>query len=108
MLSIFLSHNSNDKKFVRRLGKALSKKGIKVWIDEAEIKTGESLLRKISEGIRDMEYLAVVLSPNSVSSSWVQKELETATTLEIKNKRLKVIPILQSLRLRRRVYPPSP
>lgn len=94
MSSIFLSHNSKDKRFARRIGKALADRGVKVWIDEAEIKVGDSLLRKISEGIKDMEYLGVVLSPNSVSSSWVQKEVEVATTLEIKNRKLKVLPIL--------------
>lgn len=94
MSSIFLSHNSKDKRFARRLGEALSNRGVKVWIDEAEIKVGESLLRKISEGINDMEYLGVILSPNSISSSWVQKEVEIATTFEIENRKLKVLPIL--------------
>jgi len=79
---------------VRHLGKVLSENGVKVWIDEAEIKVGDSLIRKISEGIKNMEYLGVVLSPNSVSSSWVQKEVEIAATMEIKKKKLKVLPIL--------------
>ena len=94
MASIFLSHNSRDNRFVRRLGKALSENGIRVWIDEAEIKVGDSLIRKISEGIGSMEYLGVVLSPNSVSSSWVQKEVGIAATIEIKKKKVKVLPIL--------------
>jgi hypothetical protein len=94
MSSIFLSHNSKDKRFVRRLGKLLLENGVKVWIDEAEIKLGDSLVRKISEGIKDMEFLGVVLTPNSVSSNWVQKELEIATTMEIQDKKIKVIPIL--------------
>ena len=94
MSSIFLSHNSRDKRFVRRLGKLLSENGIKVWIDEAEIKVGDSLLRKISQGIKDMEFLGVVLTPNSISSNWVQKELEIATTMEIQDRKVKVIPIL--------------
>jgi hypothetical protein len=94
MSSIFLSHNVKDKRFVRRLGKLLSESGIKVWIDEAEIKVGDSLIRKISEGIKDMEFLGVVLTPNSVCSNWVQKELEIATTMEIQDRKVKVIPIL--------------
>lgn len=94
MSSIFLSHNSRDKRFVRRLGELLSENGIKVWIDKAEIKVGDSLLRKISAGIENMEFLGVVLTPNSVSSSWVQKELEIATTMEIEDRKVKVMPIL--------------
>lgn len=94
MSSIFLSHNFRDKRFVQRLGKVLSENGIRVWIDKAEIKVGDSLILKISEGIENMEYLGVMLSPNSISSSWVQKEVEIAATMEIKKKKVKVLPIL--------------
>lgn len=46
MSSIFLSHNSKDKEFVRRLANRLESYGVKVWVDEAEIKVGESLIKK--------------------------------------------------------------
>jgi hypothetical protein len=94
MSRIFLSHNSKDKRFVKRLGRYLSENGVKVWIDEAEIKVGDSLIHKISEGIKDMDFLGVILTPNSISSNWVQKELEIAITLEIDNRHIKVLPIL--------------
>jgi hypothetical protein len=94
MSSIFLSHHYKDKRFARRLGEALASHGVRAWIDEAEIKAGDSLLRKITEGIKDMEFLGVILTPNSVSSTWVQKEVEIATTMEIQQKKVKVIPIL--------------
>lgn len=94
MASIFLSHNSADKPFVRRLATALSKLGAKVWVDEAELKVGDSLLREIEKGIREMDYLGVVLSPAAVKSSWVERELEMAMNLEIAGKRVKVLPIL--------------
>ena len=94
MPGVFLSHNTADKGFSWKLGKSLQEYGIQVWIDEAEIKVGESLIRKISEGIEEMEYLAVILTPSSVSSGWVQKELELAITSEITGKQLKVLPVL--------------
>ncbi len=94
MAGVFLSHNTVDKEFARKLGRFLLDYGVKVWIDEAEIKVGESLIRKISQGIQEMEYLAVILTPSSVSSGWVQKELELAITSEITGKMLKVLPVL--------------
>lgn len=92
--SVFLSHNVRDKRFARRLGSALADNGVRVWIDEAELKVGDSLLERISEGIRDMQYLGVILSPNSVDSNWVQKEVSMAMTQEITNARVQVLPIL--------------
>jgi TIR domain len=94
MASIFLSHNSHDKPFVRRLAMALQAKGVRVWVDEAEIKVGDSLLDKIQSAIDETDYLAVVLSPNSVKSSWVNQELKQALNHELKSKAVKVLPIL--------------
>lgn len=94
MPSVFLSHCSADKAFARKLGKDLALKRLGVWIDEAEIKIGESLIEKISEGISSTDYLIVILSPNSVKSSWVSKEVEIALAREINGKRLKVLPVL--------------
>ncbi|MCG9963222.1 toll/interleukin-1 receptor domain-containing protein [Shewanella cutis] len=46
--SVFLSHNHKDKAFVRKLARDIDAHGIKVWIDEAEMKIGDSLVQKIS------------------------------------------------------------
>ncbi|WP_252238841.1 TIR domain-containing protein [Clostridium sp. VAP51] len=94
MASIFLSHNSKDKKFVRELAGKLKNYNVKVWIDEAEIKIGDSLVKKIEHGIDDMDYLGVVLSPNSIESEWVTKEVDMAMNSEIFDKRVKVLPLL--------------
>ncbi len=94
MPSIFLSHNHNDKPFVRKLAADLTAAGVKVWLDEAEIKIGDSLIRKISSGIYEMDYLGVVLSPDSVTSPWVQEELEQALHIQISEAYVKVLPIL--------------
>jgi len=45
--TVFLSHNHADKPFVRRLAADLDNQGIPYWLDEAEIKVGESLIEKI-------------------------------------------------------------
>ncbi len=94
MASIFLSHSHKDKSFARKLASDLSKLGIRVWLDEAEIKIGDSLIEKISSGIDEMEYVGAILSRHSVSSEWVKKELDIAMNQEIENRRVKVLPIL--------------
>jgi hypothetical protein len=94
MSTIFLSHNHRDKSFVRHLAVELEKKGVKVWLDEAEIKVGDSLIKKIQEGLDEMEYVGVILSHHSVGSPWVEKELEIAMYQEINGRRVKILPIL--------------
>lgn len=92
--SIFLSHNKADKPFARRLAADLEHQGIRYWLDEAEIKVGESLIEKIRDGIDTMQYVAVILSPDSVASPWVQREVDVAMNQEIQGRRVKVLPVM--------------
>jgi hypothetical protein len=79
---------------VKRLAQDLEMPGITVWLDEAEIKIGDSLIDKIRTGIDQMDYLAVILSRVSIKSEWVKKEVDIAMNQEIAGRRVKVLPIL--------------
>lgn len=94
MISVFLSHSSKDKFFARKLAETLSSYGVQVWIDEAEIKVGDSLVDKVSSAIDKADFVAAILSHNSVRSDWVKKELRLAMTQEIDGQRVKVLPVL--------------
>ena len=100
--SIFLSHNCKDKPFVRKLAKDLRGQGFYVWVDEAEIKLGDSLIEKIREGLDRVEYVGVVLSNNSINSEWVKKEIDIAMNQEIEGKKVRVLPLMLE-----KVDPPS-
>lgn len=93
-IGIFLSHNSNDKPFVRKLAADLESHGVRCWIDEAEIKIGDSLVQKIREGIDSVDYVAVILSNDSINSPWVQREIDVSINKEILGKNIKVLPLL--------------
>jgi hypothetical protein len=92
---IFLSHTHKDKQFVDRLKTELNARGVEdVWVDEAEIMIGDSLQEKIEDAITKTRYFGVVLSPRSVKSRWVKKELELAMQLEMENDSVVVLPLL--------------
>jgi len=55
MASVFLSHSSKDKAFARKLASELQANGVTVWIDEAEIRIGDSLTKKISLAIDEAD-----------------------------------------------------
>lgn len=91
---VFLSHAHDDKTFARRLAADLRAAGHSVWIDEAEINVGDSLIQKISAGLDQVDFVGAILSQASVESAWVQKELEIASMREIDERRVVVLPLL--------------
>jgi len=74
---IFISHATEDKESLAiPLAKELSKYPIKVWIDNQELKIGDSLIDKIDEGIAKSRYGVVILSPNFFAKKWTKRELK--------------------------------
>lgn len=58
------------------------------------MKIGDSLIQKIREGIDNVDYFAVILSPNSVEAPWVVNELDVAMNHQINGRSIKVLPIM--------------
>ena len=92
--SIFICYSSKDKRFVETLYNDLKEKEIDVWLDKWEIEVGDSITQKIEEGIENNDYLALILSKNSVESSWVKLEFSSALIKELDSKFIMILPIL--------------
>ncbi|MFC1573246.1 toll/interleukin-1 receptor domain-containing protein [Candidatus Eisenbacteria bacterium] len=91
--SAFVCHSSNDKEDARRLAVNLATRGIRPWIDEAEIKIGDSLIEKLQEGIDASTCLLPLLSESSVNSRWCREELRMALAQQITGAGKRVLPI---------------
>jgi hypothetical protein len=90
--NLFLSHGWEDKDaFVRPLAEALRPE-FDVWYDEYALKPGDSLLEKISEGLRSCDRGIVVLSRHFFAKQWPQAELNGLFALETKERKI-LIPI---------------
>lgn len=94
MPSVFLSHSSKDKAFTRKLAERLAQANVQVWLDEAELNIGDSLLIRISTAIEATDFVAVVISHSSVQSTWVQSELKMAMSKELADRKVVVLPIV--------------
>jgi TIR domain len=70
MWDVFISHASEDKDFVRPLAEVLQKSGLSVWYDEFALKVGDSLRRKIDEGLAKSRYGIVILSHAFFTKNW--------------------------------------
>jgi tetratricopeptide (TPR) repeat protein len=75
MAGLFLSHSSADDGFVRELREALADLGQPVWIDSRQLRGGDPLESAIQAAIEAAAGLAVLVSPESLQSEWVGKEL---------------------------------
>lgn len=78
---------------MRRLAEDLKATGVDVWLDEWEIRVGDSLRQRIEEGIQSSAWLAVILSEHSVGSQWVNRELNAAFARELEVQRVFILPI---------------
>ena len=84
---VFISYSHADSAFVDQLADRLKACGIDVWIDKWKIKVGDSITHKIDEGIGTSDFLIIVLSRASISSRWVQEELNAATVRNVEQEK---------------------
>lgn len=78
---VFISHASEDKNTVARpLAEALSETGLDVWFDEFEMKIGDSLRRKIDQGLAHSRFGIVIVSRDFINKGWTNYELDGIMT----------------------------
>jgi len=81
---VFISHATEDKdEIVRPLANALVSEGLRVWYDEFELRIGDSLRRKIDQGLAHSRFGVVVLSHSFFAKNWPQYELDGLVTKEM-------------------------
>lgn len=90
---VFISYSRKDEHLVKRLIKALKKHGIKVFCDVDDILVGHSFVDKIYEGIRNSDYLIILLTKNSVESKWVKDELSKAKIKQMQDGSIEILPL---------------
>ena len=94
MIKVFLSHSSQDEPFVRELADFLEKEGdIEAWLDEREIAPGQNIVSRIEEGL-DADFILLILSPDSVDSSWVKEEWTDAFWEQTNDRKTKLLGVL--------------
>jgi hypothetical protein len=91
--SCFISYSSRNSNFTEKLYADLRNKGVRCWYAPEEIKIGDKFRQTIDASIKQHDKLLLVLSENSISSSWVEEEVESALERERKEKRLVLFPV---------------
>lgn len=91
---VFISYSSKDYDFAIKLSVDLSNAGHSPWLDELKTLVGQSIPEEISVGLKECDFVSVILSKNSVSSHWVEREWQAKYWNEVKTGKIKVIPVL--------------
>jgi hypothetical protein len=94
---IFISHASEDKQDVAEpLAVMLGQEGLRIWYDKFTLTLGDSLRRKIDEGLAESRYGLVVLSKSFFQKEWPQKELDGLVARE-DGKEKRILPVWHNI-----------
>src|SRR5258708_32744647 len=86
---VFISHAGEDKAEVARpLAETLKTAGLRVWLDENELRLGDSLRGKIDHGLAHSLFGVVILSPSFFAKHWPQQELNGLAALESSSRKV--------------------
>jgi len=94
MAKIFISHSSLNKSFAFKLANDLTRFGHIPWLDAWDIKVGQCIPTRIAEGLEEVDYLILILTPAAVASGWVDREWKAKYWQEVEQERTVVLPVL--------------
>ncbi|MEG4484345.1 TIR domain-containing protein [Microcoleus sp. D2_18a_B4] len=89
MTQVFISYSERDRETMEKIRNSLRRESLTVWTNTTDIQTGEDFQSAIDRGIEQTDNLVYLLSPDSVESEYVRKEIDYAVSLH-----KRIIPVL--------------
>jgi len=93
-IRLFICHASEDKPVALQFAEYVKSHGADVWLDQWEIKVGDSIVQKINDGLQQATHLAVLFSAKSVTKPWVRREMSSALMRQLADNSITLIPLL--------------
>ena len=89
---VFLSHSSLDRPFADEIAAMMGRHGVPVWYSKRNIIGAQQWHDEIGAALTRCDWLVVLLSPQSVESIWVRREILFA--LNDRRYAERIIPVL--------------
>jgi len=91
MPRVFISHSSLDHELVERvIISPLRAHGVETWYSTDDIKSASEWERQIHVGLKESEWFLVALTPRSVASEWVGREVHWA----VLRRKERIVPVM--------------
>jgi hypothetical protein len=81
-VEVFLSHSCDDLKHVALVKRQIEALGVHVYLAEHDLRPGTSIAAKVQEAIKRCHAVVVLITGNSIDSSFVQQEVGIARAFE--------------------------
>ena len=94
LFDAFVSHNGDQKPWVRALVRQWESNGLRVFFDEKSIEPGALIDVEIRKALKVSRHIILVISPSAVASPWVAMEVLLALDSDPTAADRRLIPIL--------------
>src|SRR5271166_594848 len=91
---VFISHTSRDKQFADLVVAKLRKHDMEPWIDSDHIGVGDDIFERLGDALKTSDLFVFIISGAALQSGWVDLEVKFATTRQIKENRILVMPFI--------------
>jgi hypothetical protein len=99
---VFLSHSSEDRKFIERVYEDLRHCQTDPWLDSEEIRHGQPWLDAIfGSGLPTCDSVLVYFTPSSMESPMVKKEIDVGVIKKLRDEHVAFLPYVSDTKLRK-------
>lgn len=97
-VDLFICHSGVDKPWAKKLGERVEAESwegrpLRVFLDEWDIEPGDNILLKLDDALATCRFLAVVMSPEMLTSEWCKAEYVSILTQDPTNRRGRLVPL---------------
>lgn len=94
MANVFISHRGSDAQQAEQLAIEIRNAGHQVWLDAWKIELGDSIIKRMDEGLEGATYVVVCYSSSGITAPWMSREWMSTLARQLDGRGVKLLPVL--------------